>query len=115
MSIDSIVLKENYQNEILEVVKKRDWRKVLYLSQKYGFDITNQFMWCYPTVACTEYLRKIWKGFNISNILSIGCGSGLMEFILKESIGKNLEIYYKFNCIKIKFNFNRNQSKRFRS
>lgn len=87
MLIDSTVLKENYQNEIQESVRKRDWRKILFSSKKYGFDLTHQFMWCYPTSSCIEFLKVLWKNFDIKNILSIGCGSGLMEFILKEAIG----------------------------
>lgn len=93
--IDTFAIKENYRNEISEVVKKRDWRKVLSLSKKYGFDITHELMWCYPTIQCTEFLKAQWKKFHIVNIMSVGCGSGLMEFVLREAIGLKIEIYMK--------------------
>lgn len=85
--IDTLPLRENYRDEINEIARKLDWRKVLDLSRQYGFHITHEFMWCYPTVQCTELLKQQWKKLNITNILSVGCGSGLMELILREAIG----------------------------
>lgn len=87
MVFDALALKENFECEVREYVKKRDWRKVLLLSQKYGMNVTCEFLWTFPTPACLEYQKALWKSFNITNILSVGCGSGLLEFVIKESIG----------------------------
>lgn len=86
--IDTLPQRENYRDEINEIARKCDWRKVLDVSKKYGFNITHEFMWCYPTVQCTESLKQLWlQKLNIKTILSVGCGSGLMELILREAIG----------------------------
>ena len=90
MVIDTLTLRENFQNDVRECVGKKDWRKILRISQAYGTDLTSEFLWTFPTEYCLKYQKAIWKSFNITNILSIGCGSGLLEFVLHESIGMNL-------------------------
>jgi hypothetical protein len=87
MVIDTLALRENFQKEVRECVKKRDWRKVLLLNQKYGAEVTSETLWTFPTEYCLNYLKALWKSFNITNILSVGCGSGLLEFVLRESMG----------------------------
>lgn len=88
MVVDALTLKESFENEVCEYVKKKDWRKVLSLSQKYDTSVTCEFLWTFPTPFCLEFLKALWKSFNITNILSVGCGSGLLEFVIKESIGR---------------------------
>lgn len=90
MVIDTLALRENFQNDVRECVKKRDWRKILQLSRAYGTHVTSEVLWTFPTEYCLTYQKAIWKSINITNILSVGCGSGLLEFVLHESIGSNL-------------------------
>jgi hypothetical protein len=90
MVIDSLALRENFQTDVREYVKKKDWKKILLLSQKYEMSVTSEILWTFPTEYCLNYLKALWKSFNITNILSCGCGSGLLEFILREAIGKFL-------------------------
>lgn len=87
MVIDSLVLKERFQSDVNECVKKKDWRKILLLSQKYDLNIRSETLWTFPTEYCLNFLKALFKSFNITNILSIGCGSGLLEFVLRESMG----------------------------
>lgn len=87
MVIDTLALRENFRNEVREFVTKKDWRNILRLSQKYGINVTSELLWTFPTEYCVGYLKALWKSFNITNILSVGCGSGLLEFVLRESIG----------------------------
>lgn len=87
MIIDSLTLKENFQNDVRECVKKKDWRKILLLCQKNGLTVTSETLWTFPSEYCLNYLQRLWKSFDITSILSVGCGSGLLEFIMHESIG----------------------------
>lgn len=87
MVIDTLALRKSFQDEVREHVTKKEWRKVLRLSQKYDMAVTSELLWTFPTEYCLGYLKALWKSFNITNILSIGCGSGLLEFVLHESVG----------------------------
>lgn len=93
MVIDTLALRENFQNDVRECVKKSDWRQILRLSQTYGTDVTSEVLWTFPTDYCLTYQKAIWKSFGIVNVLSVGCGSGLLEFILHESMGTGF--YYE--------------------
>lgn len=92
MVVDTLTLRENFKDDVRECVRKRDWQKVLKLNKKYGNQLTYEFLWTFPTEYCLDYLQKLWKSYNITNILSIGCGYGLLEFVLRESIGLNEDL-----------------------
>lgn len=98
MVTDTLKLRESFQDEVRECVKKKDWRKILQLS-RYGTEITSEVLWTFPTEYCLTYQKAIWKSFNITNILSIGCGSGLLEFVLHEGIGTSLKYLRGANFI----------------
>lgn len=87
MVIDSVLLRENFLIDVQEFAKKKDWRRILQLSKTYEITVTSEFLWTFPTEYCLHYLKTLWKSLNISNVLSIGCGSGLLEFVMRESMG----------------------------
>lgn len=95
MLIDALALREKFHDDVRECVKKNDWRKILQLSQKYGIEVTSETLWTFPTEYCLNYLKALWKRFHIVNILSIGCGSGLLEYVLRESIGSVILQYFR--------------------
>lgn len=82
--------KESFLDAVSKCAEGKDWRKILALSQAYETSVTAQILWAFPTESCLRFLKALFKSFNIRNILSVGCGSGLLEFILQESIGKTL-------------------------
>lgn len=94
--VDTLAIRENFQNEVREFVTKKDWRKILQLSKKYDISVTSEVLWTFPTEYCLSYLKRVWKSFNITNILSVGCGSGLLEFVIRESIGNESISSVKF-------------------
>lgn len=87
MLIDTFSLREDFQKDVKEYVTKKDWRRILLLRQKYGMEVTSETLWTFPTEYCLTYLKALCKSFNIKNVLSIGCGSGLLEFVLQVCIG----------------------------
>lgn len=99
LDVATLLAKENFLSELQACAVKRDWKKILKLSQKYGFEISSIVLWVFPSEYCLEQLKITLKNYKISNILSIGCGIGLLEFIMRESIGvriNGLEIDSKY-------------------
>lgn len=81
--------KENFQDEVEECVGKKDWKKIIKLSQKYGFETSSLFYWVFPSEYCLEQLKVTFKKFNISLVLSVGCGewkSDIKTFSMKVKI-----------------------------
>lgn len=68
------ITRENFENEIQECAIKRDWKRIIKLAQKYGFEISSLLLWVFPSEYCLQQLKITLKTFNISSILSIGCG-----------------------------------------
>lgn len=90
---------ENFLNELQESAAKKDWKNILKISKRYGFAISSIALWVYPSEYCLKQMKTTLKSLNISNILSIGCGIGLLEFIIRESVGvkmSGLEIDSKY-------------------
>ena len=87
---DLTTLRSDFNNELDELVAAKDWRKILSLTGNYSQEVWCDRLWCFPTENCLNYLKSIFDGFNITNVLSIGCGSGLLEWIMNESVGKLL-------------------------
>lgn len=78
---------DDFLVEVRRCVKKKNWKQILQLSKKYGPDVTAEYLWVFPTEKCLLSLRSFAKASFIRSVLSIGCGHGLLEFVIKESIG----------------------------
>jgi hypothetical protein len=99
MVLEIATLTENFITELGEFAFKRDWKKILKLSQKYGFEVSSTMLWVFPSEFCLQQLKVTLKALNISNILSVGCGIGLLEFLIRESVNikvSGLEIDKKY-------------------
>ncbi|XP_059611739.1 uncharacterized protein LOC132258429 [Phlebotomus argentipes] len=65
----------------------KDWREVLEVVAQASVDERRKFSWIWPSEECVENLQRSLKTCGISCLLSIGCGSGLFEWIIQESCG----------------------------
>ncbi|XP_017472267.1 PREDICTED: uncharacterized protein LOC108363415 [Rhagoletis zephyria] len=65
----------------------KDWRKWLALGESLDFGQRCSLMWIWPTEDELQKLGSVLKVNKIVHILSVGCGSGLLEWIIKECLG----------------------------
>lgn len=65
-----------------------DWRTIRQIVSQVPEDERRKFSWIWPTEECLKYLGRSLEICGITKILSIGCGSGLFEWILQESCGE---------------------------
>lgn len=75
------------EDVLISLVKKRKWQEMLKLSDLYPATETSRFLWAWPTEACLKQLKNVFQRKGISSVLSIGCGSGLLEWIIQQSTG----------------------------
>lgn len=83
------ISQENFQNEVQECATRRDWKKIIKLAHTFGFEVSSVLLWVFPSEYCLEQLKVTLKSFNISSILSIGCGKNIDTGWL---IGKSFHI-----------------------
>ncbi|XP_059217389.1 uncharacterized protein LOC131994641 [Stomoxys calcitrans] len=69
----------------------KNWRKLLKYGETLDVDVKRKLLWMWPTEKCLQEINELLQKFNITCLLSIGCGSGLFEWLLKES--SNIEIH----------------------
>ncbi|KAM7363379.1 uncharacterized protein ACRADG_000313 [Cochliomyia hominivorax] len=69
----------------------KNWRKLLQYGETLEVEIKRKLLWLWPTEKNVWQINKLLRENKISNVLSIGCGNGLFEWLLKQSI--NLQVY----------------------
>lgn len=68
----------------------KNWRKLLKYGNLLKQDTKRKLLWAWPTEKNIWQINKLLRQYDITNILSIGCGNGLFEWILKEALSKYL-------------------------
>ncbi|XP_073818437.1 uncharacterized protein [Musca autumnalis] len=81
-------LKEVYY---LTKIETKNWRSLLKYGENLDADTRRNLLWIWPTEKCLWQFGKILREFGISCVLSVGCGNGLFEWIIRESL--SMEIY----------------------
>lgn len=64
----------------------KNWKKVLKFGESLEINRKRKLLWFWPTENDLSVIKEIFKALNINQILSIGCGNGLLEWILMEAI-----------------------------
>lgn len=78
---------EGLEIKLLELVAKRDWAKIIQLGKCYSLNEKSRFLWAWPSEKCLQELKKVLEKNYVRSVVSIGCGSGLLEWILGETTG----------------------------
>ena len=65
---------------------KGDWRSVVKLYDK-GFN-DEKLLWFHPESSGIDFLTKHLSDLGVSGVSSIGCGTGLLEWLIHSSTGK---------------------------
>lgn len=64
-----------------------DWNGVIEAANSFSVEEKSKFLWAWPTAGCIQWLRRILSENHIERILSIGCGSGLLEWLISKTSG----------------------------
>lgn len=81
---------EGLEGQLLKLTAMHDWRKIIELSKSYTLNEKSRFLWAWPSENCFKKLKKVLDKNCVQSILSVGCGSGLLEWILEETTGSRL-------------------------
>ncbi|XP_055903378.1 uncharacterized protein LOC129939405 [Eupeodes corollae] len=81
------MFKDSFEEQLLVLTQAKDWKAVLELSESLPLDRKSKYLWTWPTGEALENLKSTLHQLGIQKLLSIGCGTGLLEWIIAESIG----------------------------
>ncbi|XP_055525513.1 uncharacterized protein LOC129718608 [Wyeomyia smithii] len=75
------------EREINECIAVKDWRKVIEFGQEAPFEERVKFLWVWPLQEDLERIQICFARLGISRVLSIGCGTGLLEWLITSATG----------------------------
>lgn len=78
---------EQVERKISECIATNDWRKVINLGQELTVDARVKFLWAWPLPADLNTIGTCLAEHNISRVLSVGCGTGLLEWLITAVTG----------------------------
>lgn len=76
---------------LLELTENADWRQVLTLPSSYPLKELSKYLWAWPNEEDLKLFGKVLKDLDVRSILSVGCGSGLLEWVIHNALG---ELWY---------------------
>ncbi|XP_053605362.1 uncharacterized protein LOC128672320 [Plodia interpunctella] len=72
-------------NNILNLYKEGDWKEIV--DRYHDHPDRSKVLWVFPTGDNLEFIRDYLSELCCCRILSIGCGSGLLEWIITNATG----------------------------
>lgn len=88
MSLELSVDGTHFEEELIDLVRHGKWRNVLRLRENYSINECRRFLWAWPTEDSLDILKQTLIKARICTLLSIGCGSGLLEWIIHQKTGE---------------------------
>ncbi|CAK1579038.1 unnamed protein product [Parnassius mnemosyne] len=76
---------ESLVNSILNLYKNKNWKAIV--SRYHDHPDRSKLLWVFPTEENFAFLRDSVLDLGCDGILSIGCGSGLLEWMITEATG----------------------------
>lgn len=80
---------DNLLSDVLYFYKKNDWKSVLELNKESDSSDAQKLLWVWPSESNLAFIDKILNDYNISGIISLGCGCGLLEWIIQTYTSKS--------------------------
>lgn len=73
-------------SSITDLYKENNWKEIIH--KYHDHPDRNKLLWVYPSEENFEFMKKCLNNLCCSRILSVGCGSGLLEWIITQATGK---------------------------
>ena len=72
---------------IQSLAGEKNWKEIIRVGSALPLEEKKRILWAWPTEQNLNFLRSTLNELNLQTVLSIGCGTGLLEWIVKESTG----------------------------
>lgn len=80
-------MEPSLEENLISLTAEDQWQKIIDLEANYPLEEKSKFLWAWPSLSTLAAIERILRANNVSTILSIGCGSGLLEWIISKSTG----------------------------
>ncbi|XP_017772468.1 PREDICTED: uncharacterized protein LOC108559633 isoform X2 [Nicrophorus vespilloides] len=77
----------SFIDAVVDLYRAKDWRSIVLLNEHSNNEAALRLLWVWPSLENVEFIRRTLCESNLSGMISIGCGCGLLEWILQEATG----------------------------
>ncbi|KAF7270583.1 hypothetical protein GWI33_016474 [Rhynchophorus ferrugineus] len=74
-------------DKVVDFHREKDWRRILDLREQFSNEDTRKILWAWPSEENLLFLREALISEHMEGVVSIGCGCGLLEWILQQYTG----------------------------
>jgi len=92
-NLNNLEIMDNYDidENILSLYNAQKWEEIATLSSVSDNFKSSRLSWILPDMSDLYWINDIVRKYNLSGIASIGCGCGLLEWLLQKCSGKSLK------------------------
>lgn len=81
-------MESEFSSKVLELYNSKDWEKLLDLNSNSDNRDALKLLWVWPSSKNLEFIKKVIQEKECDGIISLGCGCGLLEWLIQQSTGK---------------------------
>lgn len=78
---------EDLKIRVCELRQQNRWREIIDLEKEYKYPERNKISWVWPSLDDLNWLNNVIVKNKLGGIVSIGCGCGLLEWLVQEHSG----------------------------
>lgn len=82
------------KDTVLGLYHLKKWREILKLNENSSDNGALKLLWVWPDEKNLFFIKRIVNDLACEGISSIGCGCGLLEWIINEATGKTLNLIF---------------------
>lgn len=81
-------MEDDFINNVNDLYRNNRWSDIVELDVRADDTVAHCLLWVWPSVDNLRFIETATKLFNKQSIISIGCGSGLLEWLVHSGTGK---------------------------
>lgn len=75
------------EENLSSLVSTDQWQTIISMEASLSLEEKSRFLWAWPSHICLNTIQRVLNDHGVTSILSIGCGSGLLEWIINRATG----------------------------
>lgn len=77
-----------FLSKVINLHKLNDWQNILKLNEYSNNQYARKILWVWPSLPNLNFIKTAIEKNCCTGIISLGCGSGLLEWIIEQSTGR---------------------------
>lgn len=90
-TVDDADCRSTLDETLRRLIAHGQWQRVIELGARHDRCERSRYLWAWPTLAAIGELGRALRAYGCERVLSIGCGAGLLEWLLQQqSAGESM-------------------------